>query len=81
MKYPTIQDAITLNNHTLLVTFTNGIKKTYDITPLLSLDMFEPLKNYGFFKNVQVDIGGYGLFWNSDIDISESELWENGIEA
>jgi hypothetical protein len=24
-------------------------------------------------------LGGYGLAWNEDIDISEYELWNNGV--
>ena len=25
-----------------------------------------------------MDIGGYGVSWNEDIDISEYELWDSG---
>lgn len=28
--------------------------------------------------NVQVEEGGYAIYWNEDIDISEYELWKNG---
>jgi hypothetical protein len=41
--------------------------------------MFAPLKNPSFFKNFRIEAGGYGLVWNEDIDISEYELWKNGI--
>jgi len=40
--------------------------------------MFLPLQNPDFFKNVQVETGGYAVFWNEDIDISEYELWIHG---
>lgn len=39
---------------------------------------FKPLINKAFFRSVRVDIGGYGVSWNDDIDISEYELWTNG---
>jgi len=32
-----------------------------------------------FFKNFKIESGGYGLVWNEDIDISEYELWKNGV--
>ena len=40
---------------------------------------FAALKDPVLFRNVQVDPFGYGIFWNDDIDLSESELWLNGI--
>ncbi|QTA83301.1 DUF2442 [Desulfonema limicola] len=40
--------------------------------------MFSALKNPAFFKNVQIEPGGYALIWNQDIDISEYEIWKNG---
>jgi hypothetical protein len=41
--------------------------------------MFSPLKNPAFFKNFTIEPDGYGLVWNEDIDLSEYELWQNGI--
>jgi len=40
--------------------------------------MFAPLKGYILFKSVQVEQGGYAVVWNSDVDISEYELWHHG---
>jgi len=34
----------------------------------------------GLFWNVKTDLGGYGISWNDEIDLSCDELWENGIE-
>jgi hypothetical protein len=42
--------------------------------------MFQLLKNDAFFKSVKVDAGGYGISWSDEIDLSEHELWTNGIE-
>jgi len=36
------------------------------------------LKNKTLFEQAEVDIGGYGVSWNDDIDISEYELWSIG---
>lgn len=78
MNHPKINSAKAINDRTLLIEFDNAKKKVYDITPLLEKEMFSPLKNPAFFRNVQVDNGGYAVFWNEDIDLSEYELWTRG---
>lgn len=78
MQYPRVQSVKAIDDHTLLVEFKNHRKKKYDITPLLEKEMFTPLKNPAFFKNVQVEKGGYAVCWNNDIDINEYELWMHG---
>ena len=78
MKHPKVKAVLAINNHMLVVEFDNNKKKKYDVTPLLSKDMFSPLKNPAFFKTVSVEQGGYAVVWNNDIDISEYELWSHG---
>jgi hypothetical protein len=80
MKRPKIKSAHAIDNNTLLVEFDNYRKKKYDVTPLLDKDMFSALKNPALFKAVKVEQGGYAVVWNSEIDISEYELWRNGKE-
>ncbi len=41
--------------------------------------MFAPLRQPAFFKNFKIEQGGYGIVWNEDIDLSEYELWKNGM--
>ena len=78
MYYPKVVSASAIGNHILLVEFDNSKKKKYDITPLLSKELFSPLKNAALFKAVKVEHGGYAVFWNNEIDISEYELWSHG---
>ncbi|PZN71071.1 MAG: DUF2442 domain-containing protein [Candidatus Methylumidiphilus alinenensis] len=78
MSYPKIKSARAIDNHTLLVEFDNQERKWYDITPLLNREMFAPLHNPAFFKNVQVEKSGHAVYWNDDIDLSEYELWSKG---
>jgi hypothetical protein len=80
MNAPKILSVQPQENKKLLVTFVNGIQKVYDCTQLLDREMFQLLKNDVFFKSVKVDAGGYGISWNDDLDLSEYELWINGIE-
>ena len=66
----------------LRVSFQNGRKKIYDIKALSGKwPVFRDLETIpGLFPMVRVDMGGYGVSWNDDIDISCNELWENGKE-
>ena len=80
MGIPRIECAAPREGHILEVTFSNGTKKAYDVNQLTQREMFAPLKNHAFFNNVAVEPGGYAVSWNSDIDISEYELWQNGEE-
>ena len=40
--------------------------------------MFQNLQDEELFYRVKVDVGGYGIIWNDNIDISCDELFENG---
>jgi len=78
-SYPKIKSVRTLKEKRLLVTFHNNIQKIYDCSPLLKDDVFSTLINDSLFKSVKADHGGYGIIWNDEIDLSESELWINGL--
>jgi hypothetical protein len=80
MDAPKVESVKPLEGKRLLVKFLNGVEKIYDCNQLLHLEMFQSLKNEGFFKSVKVDAGGYGVSWSDDADLSEYELWVNGKE-
>lgn len=76
-----VVDALPLDNLILLVTFENGVKKKYDVKQLFGqFENYKRLEDVNFFNSVKVDCGGYSISWNDEIDISEVELWDNGIE-
>lgn len=66
----------------LSVQFSEGVTKIYDVALLFEkYSFFAPLKESPeLFSDVRVDMGGYGIIWNDDIDISCDELWVNGEE-
>jgi hypothetical protein len=76
--YPKVKSVTPLSGKQLFVKFTNGDTRVYDCAPLLHESSFYSLKDDAFFKNVHVDQTGYGVVWNDNIDLSESELWING---
>ena len=61
-------------NYTLLVTFSDGIKKIYDARPLLEKAIYFPLKNLSFFMSAKVECGT--VVWNDDVDIAPEHLYE-----
>ncbi len=79
--YPKIKMVKPITDKRIIVTFENDIKKIYDCSPLLKQESFRPLANDTLFNCIKVDLGGYGISWNEEIDLSESELWLNGISA
>jgi DNA-binding IscR family transcriptional regulator len=78
MNTPKIIAATAIDKNTLLISFNNGEKRLYNVSPLLKKKMFAPLSNATLFKSVRVEQGGYAVAWNNEIDISEYELWVHG---
>jgi hypothetical protein len=81
MKYPKVRSVRTEREKTLWVRFDNGVAKLYDCKPLLSTEPFRVLQNDAIFRTAHADANGYGVIWNDDIDLAESEIWINGKEA
>lgn len=80
-RYPRIQSVTPGRGKTLLVSFENGARKVYDCTPLLGTEAFRPLQDEAIFRCAHADSHGYGVVWNDDIDLAESEIWINGRNA
>ena len=77
-----IKNVFPLPEHRLSVQFAEGCTKIYDINPLFEqIPAFNELKDSNLFSDVCVDVGGYGIVWNDDLDLSCDELWENGVET
>ena len=76
-----IKSVSALSDYRLSVRFIDGCTKIYDVKPLFNrMAVFSQLKNLKLFSDVSVDVGGYGIIWNDDLDLSCDELWENGVE-
>jgi len=75
-----IKNAYAIANFCLCIQFSEGITKIYDVKPLFKKwPVFKSLKeNENLFKEIQTDKGGYGVYWNDEIDLSCDELFYNG---
>ena len=78
-----VKNVFPLPEFKLSVQFSEGATKIYDVKPLFDkIPMFAELKNNPEeFSCVTVDVGGYGIIWNDDLDLSCDELWENGVKV
>lgn len=74
-----VKSVSALPGYRLSVQFSEGATKIYDVSPLFDrIPAFGALRDEKLFSDVQVDVGGYGIIWNDDLDLACDELWENG---
>ncbi len=68
-----------LDNYILKIRFAEGITKLYDLKPWFKIyPKFKQIKNSNLYYEVFVDVGGHGIVWNDDLDLSCEELYNNG---
>lgn len=80
MKIYKIRKVYPLENMVLGVLFENGVFKKYDVSRLIpDIPVFKQLENRNLFCKARVDFGGSAVVWNSEIDLSEYELYKNGV--
>ena len=75
-----VKSVAPLSGFKLSVQFSEGVTKLYDMNPLFEkIPAFQYLRdNPADFHSVSVDVGGYGIIWDDDLDLSCDELWEHG---
>ena len=78
-----ITSVATLPDYVLLVGFATGEYKQFDLKPII--EKYPPFKSLkeieGLYEQVKIDIGGYGLVWNDDLDISADGIYEKGVSC
>ena len=78
-----ITSVTALPDYVLLVGFSTGEFKQFDLKPLI--DKYPPFKSLveveGLYGQVKIDVGGYGLEWNDDLDISADGIYEKGVTS
>lgn len=78
-KFHMIRSIGVLPNQTLIAQFDDGTIKTYDVKSLYNkYPIFKRLEDHELFSQATVDVGGYGIIWNDEIDLDSNEIWANG---
>ena len=67
-----IKNVFPMSDYRLSVQFSEGVTKIYDVKPLFEkIPFLATLKNQPeVFASVTVDVGGYGIVWNDELDLS-----------
>ena len=75
-----ITSLATLPDYILLVGFSTGEFKKYDVKQLIN--KYQPFKKLtidDLFSKAKIELGGYGVVWNDDLDLSADGLYEKGV--
>lgn len=74
----TVKEVEYMGDYTLLCTFSDGVRKQVDLTPLLQYPAFQELKDKSLF--VQFGLQNT-IFWINGADIAPEYLYEKGVVA
>ena len=76
-----ITSLATLPDFVLLVGFQDGEYKQFDLKPYIEkYPPFRSLKDInGLYEQAKIDVGGFGIVWNDDLDVSAEGIYEKGV--
>ena len=77
MLQPKVLTVNPLTDYKVIITFQNGEKKIFDVTPYINGDWFGKLKDKNFFNTVH--IAGNTIEWAGGQDIAPHELYDYSI--
>lgn len=68
------------DDYIIQAVFYNGEMRQYDVKRLFeSFPQFKEFEeNRDLFESVTVDVGGYGISWSDELDLSAETIWEEG---
>ncbi|MBI2982073.1 MAG: DUF2442 domain-containing protein [Deltaproteobacteria bacterium] len=73
-----IKEATYIKDYRLKINFGDDTQKEVDLFPYLDGEVFEPLKNIAYFKQVQVNQDIDTIFWDNGADFSPEFLYKIG---
>lgn len=76
---PRVANAIALDDHTLLLAFSNGQRKQFDVRPYLGFPAFRRLRDPAFFRAVEAANGTAS--WPDGVDFDPDTLYVDGVPA
>lgn len=76
-----VKEVLPLKDVKLLVFFEDEKCKIFDVKELFKeYPEYAELKDKDLFHKVRVEPGGYGVSWNKILDLSEGELYNDGVD-
>lgn len=76
-----VTDVTYLKDYKLRLAFNNGVIKDVDLSAELYGEIFEPLKDIEFFKQVAVNPDTNTIEWRNGADFAPEFLYEIGKEV
>jgi hypothetical protein len=73
---PRVTAVEAMDGYRVRLSFTNGEKKLFDMTPYLDKGIFRELVDTSYFKSVRVCAGS--ICWPHEQDLCPDTLYENG---
>lgn len=70
---PKVVEVIPREDFTLLLSFANGERKIFDVSPYLNRGIFKELADFSYFGRVKPFFGGVG--WPHEQDFSADTLY------
>ena len=74
---PRVKDVKPEQNFTLLITFSNGEVKRFDVKPYLEIGIFKELKDLSLFNSVKPCLGS--IQWASGVDLCPDTLYLGSV--
>ncbi|NLK61857.1 MAG: DUF2442 domain-containing protein [Fusobacteria bacterium] len=74
-----VKDVEYIREYIIKVTFDNNESKIVDLKNFIEGEIFEPLKEIDYFRNVRVDEDIETVCWDNGADFSPEFLYETGV--
>jgi len=74
---PRVSSVHANNDHTLMLLFANGERRSFDVKPYLGKGIFRDLDDISYFKSVKVEMGT--VAWPNGQDFCPDTLYEESI--
>jgi hypothetical protein len=76
--YIAVKDVIPSTNYNLILTFENGEKRIFDMTPFLDKGIFNELRDVSMFNSARVSFDS--IVWDNEADIDPEILYQDSVK-
>lgn len=74
--FPRVIEALHVRGYIVFVRFQDGVEGEVDLQPQLYGEVFEPLKDLEYFRQIRVDSDLHTLVWPNGADLAPEFLYE-----
>lgn len=76
--YVAVKEVIPTNNYNLILTFSNGEKRQFDMNPYLDIGIFKELRDISKFNSVRLSFDT--VEWDNEADFDPEILYKNSVK-